>query len=451
MLIYTFVVVVFSVRKIIYRLDPTHSTDSITTCQIFAWSYPPYFTGVEKSIMTLRKKFYMWSAVLILAIILTFVTGLGYLGFQLFAGGEPDWAWAYVIEDQPEVTLVAAHVIFMLAILLLIRSFEVPRTGSQRSSGSRFGNGKGSELEPGLPPTPTETINSNPNLNLNQTESLATTQTDSPRPTRRVSKIVVANAMGSDRPKTAKEVNAELKAQGKEIAGERKAAATRYTAELRAQKLERQKAKRESQRMRRAASKESLRASKRRSQGLRKKDSGWKLRKGADGSSGRLSKSRIEEYGSATGPSVQRSASGRLLGEDQGQENFEVSMQSLGSAGGGSESESGSGSGSDLGEGKHSPQSERILKRLSTTSALSNEQLGDAEPFRNISRESLKRRTSAVNKRRRTIKEELGVARRDEERKRKAEAEQGAETKRAEDEEKEEDEEDDDDDGEHSL
>ena len=194
-LVYTFIVVVFAVRKIVYRLDPTHSTDSITVFQVFACTYPPYFTSMEKSIMTLKKKFYLWSAVLFIGIIITLITGLEHLGFQLFTGGEPDWAWAYDINEQPEPGLIAGHILYILAILLIIRSFEVPRVGSQRSGGSRHG----SDMEAGYIPPP-EAINQNPTVNLNQTETLNAPQPLPSRPpTRRVSKIVVPSSITSDK------------------------------------------------------------------------------------------------------------------------------------------------------------------------------------------------------------------------------------------------------------
>ena len=206
-----------------------------------------------------------------------------------------------------------------------------------------------------------------------------------------------------------KEAKAELKAQGKELAEERKAAATRYTLEMKAQRLERKKTKRESQRMRRAASNNSI---KRLSQSIRRKDSKrLSKKKTLGGSSSRFSKSRDPQ-----GRSAGSGKSTKFEDGDSKEGIFEVSMQSLGSDGG---SDEGSGSGS---EGRLTGHSDRILKRLSASSRQSNlstEQLGDAEPFRRISRASIQKRTSAVNKRRRTIKEELGVLERERERIRK--------------------------------
>ena len=87
----------------------------------------------QRSVLTVKRKFAEYFAVMTIGLVATLIFGLLKLGVL---NGDTDYQWERKVEDQPGVSFTVFRLVGVLAIVVAVRTFKVPKPRTSSATGT---------------------------------------------------------------------------------------------------------------------------------------------------------------------------------------------------------------------------------------------------------------------------------------------------------------------------
>lgn len=130
------------ILEVLTRSEPSGDTSLRAAMR---WRYPESTSVGVRTVLVTKRKFCEWFTTVFIGGI--FLIAAALLSFGVF-DEEVDYTWEYKVEESPEAPFFAFKGIYAIALILILRTFHVPKVGSSRggSLGSKGRTESKSEL-----------------------------------------------------------------------------------------------------------------------------------------------------------------------------------------------------------------------------------------------------------------------------------------------------------------